>query len=936
VNTLRIFLLGTLRLQWNEQPHKFSGLPKISSLLAFLLLHRTHPLEREQVAFTLWADDSESNARANLRRHLHDLKRALPPAPDDTPWFLSDAETLQWNPDAPFTLDVAEFESLAQSEATLAQAAALYQGDLCENLYDDWVLSEREQLREKYISLLQQLIEVNKGAENERAALEYARQLVRYDPLREETYRQWMRLLARSGDRAGLVRAYNLCVTVLRRELDVEPEKETKLLYQALLKLYDERSVQAVDPTLTRSQHNLPRSLTLLIGRESEESEIRARLQDSHLVTLTGAGGVGKTRLALRVAETVLSEYPDGVWFLDLAALTDADQLASFVAQTLEIQETGNRPLRAVVVETLREQSRLLLFDNCEHLIDSAAALAHEILTQSARVKILATSREPLRLPGEQVVAIAPLPIPEWNGDADQSMALTSPSVQLLVSRGHAALPTFRVTAANAPALVRICRAMEGIPLALELAAARLNVLSAEELAARTETQIHFLEARNRIAPVRQQTLQATFDWSFGALSEPQQILLARLAVFHASFGLTMAEHVCGFAPLQTNLVLPLLSNLIEKSLVVVEPTNGTMRYRMLNVTRQFALAQLGTASAQVTEQLLAYYLERVEHYASHFTGAQQVEAYGWVHSEYGMIRTVLETAWTQNAEALARLCSALWMYWWTRGLLTEGRMWLERALAHRASVSPARRAELLNGAGRLALLQDKDDVRARPLLEESLAVRRELQDPVAIGEALNSLGLLYAHAGEMQAAIEAMQASLEFLRPNKNVGYTARALNNLGDLTVKQGDVGRGLELLAESRALFASMGASRGESIVLINMGLAALQANDVAQARTALRDSLAIKQVIQDQDGIAWALEGLAVVAAREHSMERALQLMGAAEKQRAHLGTPIPSDLAPLLEQVRQDASRQYSSPQINAWLEMGHTLSLEQAISLALN
>ncbi len=246
------------------------------------------PSNANKLHFTLWADDAESDARANLRRHLHDLKHALPPK---ISWLLSDAETIQWNPDAPFYLDVAEFENFARKAETLADAVALYQGDLCANLYDDWLSPERERLREKYISVLERLIETTERTQNPRAALEYTQQLARYDPLREETYRAWMRLLAQSGDRAGLVRAYNLCVTVLARELNVEPDVETKRLYEQLLSVRVARAPQTIPPlTLARPQHNLPHVLTPLIGRENETNEIYKELRATRLMTLTGVG----------------------------------------------------------------------------------------------------------------------------------------------------------------------------------------------------------------------------------------------------------------------------------------------------------------------------------------------------------------------------------------------------------------------------------------------------------------------------------------------------------------------------------------------------------------------------------------------------------------------------------------------------------------------
>ncbi len=929
---LRVFLFGPLRLEWNGQPYKLAGLPKIASLLAYLLLHRAHLLEREQVAFTLWADETEANARANLRRHLHALKRALPP---QGAWILSDAETVQWNLEAPFWLDVAEFERQTTDDRQqttenvvrrLSSAVNLYRGDLCENLYDDWLVPERERLREKYIAALERLIENFERAQDVRAALEYAQQLLRADALREETYRVWMRLLAQNGDRAGVVRAYNLCITTLERELDVEPSVETKQLYEKLV-LQENVSTQ----TSTRARHNLPQPLTSIIGRAAELEEIRARLQNARLVTLTGTGGVGKTRLALQAAHARLAEFSSLARFFDLTAVSQAEQLESYVMHTLEIVETTNRARRTVLLETLREREMLLVLDNCEHIIDAAANLAHEILSHTTRIKILATSREPLHVLGENVLTIAPLSLPSANENA-----LSAPSAQLLLARAHAAHSTFQVNAENADALARICRAVEGIPLALELAAARLNALSPKQLAARLETQIQILETSRRVAPERHQTLQATFDWSFEALAPPQQLLLARLAIFQAGFTLDAVEQVCGFAPLEKDAVLPLLSDLIDKSLVIVEAVNGVMHYRMLIVTREFARVQLREGLDATRQHFVEYYVAAVQAHASEFYTARQIEAYAWVHHEYGNIRAALELAWTAHeSRALARLCSALWQYWWTRGQLTEGRMWLERALAQSERLLPHLRAELLNGAGRLAVLQE-DLNAARPLLQEHLVVRRALDDAHGIGEALNSLGALYYRDENFSASYAAYQESLEIFRALHHTGLVARALANLGELDVLQGELERGLQRLEESHILFKEIGALRGESIVLINLGTAALRANDVPRARAAFRDSLELKRAIQDQDGIAWTLEGLALVAARENDLSRALQLLGAAAQQRARVGTATPPSFMPLLHQVPQTALVQMTAQEIDAQIELGRALPLAQAISLALD
>lgn len=562
--TLDIQLLGDFRLGCDGAPVTSINSPRLQALLAYLVLHRAVPQARQQIAFLFWPDFPETNARNNLRQLLFEFRRALPNAEG----FLDmDGSMLQWRSDAPFSLDVAEFESaLAAAEqaeqnrdqeseqAALEASALLYRGDLLPSCYDDWIVPARETLRQKSITALERLIELQEQQRDYRKALSHAQHLLRQDPLHEATYRHLMRLHALSGDRAGVVRVYNTCVQVLQRELSVQPSPGTRAEYEHWLKesLSPSRATdRALLPPATPRRHNLPFQLTNFIGRERESSQVKELIATHRLVTLTGSGGVGKTRLALRVAADVLETFSDGVWLVDLAPLSDPALVPQAVATALEIREAPGSPLLNTLADYVRGKRLLLILDNCEHLGEPVRRLAKTLVETAPNLRILATSRESLGIAGEVTWRVPSLPMPEGHSLEERASPSTSASImqfeslQLFVDRATAVLPTFTVTDANASEVGKICYQLDGIPLAIELAAARVKMLSPQQIAARLDRCFDLLTVGSRTALPRHQTLRATMDWSYQLLVEGERVLLDRLSVFAGSFSIETVEQVC-------------------------------------------------------------------------------------------------------------------------------------------------------------------------------------------------------------------------------------------------------------------------------------------------------------------------------------------------------------------------------------------------------
>ncbi len=497
--------------------------------------------------------------------------------------------------------------------------------------------------------------------------------------------------------------------------------------------------------------NNLPQQPTSFIGREAQVDEVKALLDKTRLLTLTGAGGSGKTRLSLQVAADLLDGEGDGVWLVELAALADPALVPQAVADVLGVKEQAGMTIQASLVEWLKPKRLLLVLDNCEHLIAACASLAADLLRNCPHVHILASSREPLNVAGEQTYRVPSLSLP----DPKQAQTVESLSqfevVRLFIERAQAVQPTFKVTNANAPAVAQVCFHLDGIPLAIELAAARVRSLSVEEINTRLGQRFRLLTGGSRDTLPRQQTLRALIDWSYDLLTESEKTLLRRLSVFAGGWTLSAAEVVCAGEPVEDWEVLDLLTALVDKSLVVAEPLGDGTRYRLLETVRQYGgdrLGESGEAEA-VRGRSASCFLALAEEAEPQLQGPEQGSWLVRLEAEHDNLRSSL--AWEEQsaagAEAGLRLAGSLWRFWFVRGHLSEGRQWLGRALARTkpgaagpdgasGGEATATRGKALNGAGNLAWSQS-DYAGARALYEEGLTVRRQLRDQGGISYSL-------------------------------------------------------------------------------------------------------------------------------------------------------------------------------------------------------
>ncbi|MCS7197191.1 MAG: tetratricopeptide repeat protein [Candidatus Bipolaricaulota bacterium] len=729
--------------------------------------------------------------------------------------------------------------------------------------------------------------------------------------------------------------------------------------------------------TLNAVPNNLPIQLTSFIGREREMREVKELLKQTRLLTLTGSGGCGKTRLALQVAADLLEEYPDGIWFVDLSVLADPALVPSTVAATLGIHEEPGRPALTTLAEALKPRTLLLILDNCEHLVTACAQLAETLLRTCPTLKILATSREALGIAGEVAWRVPSLSLPQPHEltHPDSLARITRyEAIRLFIERAEAASPEFRVTPQNIRAIAQICQRLDGIPLAIELAAARVKALSVEQIAARLDDRFRLLTGGSRTALPRQQTLRAMMDWSYELLNERERTLFRRLSTFAGGFTLEAAEAICADEQIPVHEIMDLLLNLVSKSLVVFSDEDA--RYRLLETVRQYArdkLLETGEA-VQVRTRHRDWFLALAERAESALQGPDQALWLKRLELEHDNLRAALEWSSTDPETGL-RLASALWLFWYLRGYVSEGREWLKQFLEKAPEAPSSLRAKALYGASMLARAQDDyalatklleeslalyraakdnrgvalalgnlgiiafargDYARATKLHEESLEHFRQLHDKIGIASALSELGNVALYQNDLERAERLLEESLALSRAAQDDQGIALALRRLGAVLFQKGERARAKALLQESLELYRGLGAVPGLASVFNSLGMVALQEGDLQRAGTLLRQSLAHYRDVGDKWHIALCLDRLAQVAAAQGDWKRAVRLMGAEEALREAIGAPLPPSEHAGHEQTLTKAHEHLDEESFAAAWADGYAMKFEEAIAYALS
>jgi predicted ATPase/DNA-binding SARP family transcriptional activator len=921
---MRFGVLGELGV-WRDDGTPV-GVPgvKVRALLADLIIHGGQPVSVDRLVDDLWGGAAPANPVGALQVRVSQLRKALDdaePGARDLVVSRAPGYLLRVEPD---TVDAGQFAALAERAAAtadpaakaalLSDALALWRGPAYADFGDEeFARIAIGRLEEQRLAVLEQYAEARLALGEHSLLAGELGDLVARHPLRERLRAAHMRALYRAGRQAEALDSYHDLRRRLADELGLDPGPDLAALYQAILE-QDPALTPAGAAGLGRAT-NLPAPVAELIGRDEAVAAVRSRLAEGRLVTLTGPGGVGKTRLALAVGQSLVDAYDDGVWLVELSTVDRPDDLLGTIMSVLDIRDTPGEalPARARLVSALHARRLLLVLDNCEHLVEPVADLATVLLREIPGLRILATSREPLDVAGETVWDVPPL---EVTDTVDPAQLARSSAVRLFVARAAAASRGFALDAENGPAVAQLCRRLDGIPLALELAAPRVRTLGVHELVARLDDRFRLLTTGPRGAPPRQRTLTAVIDWSWRLLTEPERVVLRRLAAHSDGCTLAAAEAVCGEPE-----ALDLLARLVDRSLVVMADQAGDgPRYRLLESVAAYCvdrMREVGELDA-VRRRHAEYYLDLAERAEPQLYGHGQRQGLRRLDADAANLRTTLDTLASQgDAERALRLVGALSRYWFLRGRLTEARRALETALGVPGDAPAAVQAKALTWYANIAvMLGDTDDWAARH--QEALRRYEDAGDPVGQARARWLLGFTMIDLGELAAGEELVDRALAEFRAagddwgeaaaltakakvahvqgdqaalGRNAERGAQLFRKAGDdwgvlhatewlvgLADMSGDYERAIRLSREGLRIAEELGMWSDAANRLSWLGWISLEMGDYPHARACCEQGLRIATEQGFQSGQVFAALGLAFAARRDGKLDLAEEYLG----------------------------------------------------------
>jgi predicted ATPase/DNA-binding SARP family transcriptional activator len=935
---LSVALFGPPQLSLGGRPIAGFESNKVWALLAYLIVEADRPHQRDALAGLLWPDQLDAVARHNLRQALANLRRVLGDAQAAPPFLLITRATIQFNAAGQYNLDVAAL--LAHLDACTRhahpqpaacafcarqrrRAVALYRGSFLEQFFvhdsvafDEWLFLRREYFQQRVLDALAQLVDYYQGRGEHADAIAMAQRLLEIDPLRESAQRDLMRLLAISGQRSAALAQFERCRRVLREELGIAPEAETL----ALFKLIGDGTLSGLArpplPALPLAR-DLPPPAAQLIGRAAVLAMLVERLRrgSARLLTLAGPPGIGKTRLALEIARELQADFDDGVCLVALAPIRDPALVGPAIAQALGIKANGEQPAADVLRSYLANKRLLLLLDNFEQVI-AAAPLVADLIDAGPQIVVLVTSRVGLRLRAEQQYPVQPLALPAAADLSDAERVASAPAVALFVERAQAIAPDFSLDSTNAAVIAEICARLDGLPLALELAAARIKLLSPAALLKRLDRRLPLLTGGVLDAPARQQTLRAAIAWSYDLLDAREQALFMALSVFVGGCTLAAAEAIASELKIENEelrnvsgkqallnsqfSILNVLESLINKSLLYRSADAADEpRFLLFETIREYALERLDDigALAAARRRHALYYLDLTEAINRQIHGPRQIELRARLEAEHENLRAAMAycleardlrlEVWDENddtslkpqasslIEIGLRLAGSLWWAWYVCGNAREAREWLHAALNQAGASAPtAARGQALLGLAFLTLFQGEYTL-ARTLYEQILALASELEDVDGMAWSHYGLARVAWYQGDGSLSIALYEESLELFRQAGDQFGVAWAHARLGEVTWHRGDGDRAIVHYEESLALFRAAGDSWSIAAVLSTASMFGFRVGH-PRAAALYQECLALCRKLGDKRGLVGVLLSMGRAAWLQSDYPQAIAL------------------------------------------------------------
>ncbi len=873
-SSLSISVLGPLQVTVDGAPVRDFKYNKARALLAYLAVQVEAPHPRAELCALLWPDLPERSARRNLTQVLTALRDTLGENEASPAWLLTNAESVQLNPDVALNVDVARFGALLDDSERhahrswltcsacaerLREALALYRGDFLSQIYvadsapfEEWALLWRERLRQRSLSALERLAQRAEWRGDFGAAVGLARRQVELDSLREVGHRELMRLLALDGQASAAEAQSEQLRRMLAGELSVEPETETAGLHERIRAGRLESLRRYAAPLV-----NGPVAPNALIGREGDVQAVCEQLRADAIraLTITGAPGIGKTRLALEAAHALRFDFADGVHFVELAPVAEPGLVIPAIAQALGVKEKAGQPLAATLAAWLKARHALLVLDNFEHVLD-AASLVADLLAACPAVKVLVTSRPPLRIRAEQQYLLNPLTL--------------SAAAGLFSERARAARPAFALTPENAETIAALCAQVDHLPLAIELIAVRARTLSLTELRRQLDQPLDALSHGARDLPARHRTLRDAIAWSFDRLSADEQRVFAHLGVFAGGSSAEAAQAVVGVTPP----ALPSLEALIEASLVQAQVVAGETRFTLLETIREYALERLALwGELDAAQQRHADYFTRLaEHARPELDGPDQLTWFDRLEREHANLRAALTWSLAHNLTLGLQLAVAVMRFWSVRGHLSEGRRWLQSLLTQGEKAPRVLRARALVVTSRLAFTQG-DFREALDLARSGQALFLQLEHALGIAQAQLALGLAHLGLGDYVAARTHIEESLELCRGEADQPGMAEAFNALGHIAQRQGDYAAAKSFFAQALELYRGLNDPRNTAGMSLNRGVTAFEQGDYETAYRLTEASLTVFRQLRDTHGLTTALLNLGNTLLETGNLDRA---------------------------------------------------------------